>query len=176
MKSPNVNDPLGHNVTQTLARRNTPLSTAAPVSFPNQSQWSPGDIGTLVFGCIASVLGILTLWTTFWLGRRYTLRVSENGLYLGKIVMKLLIDCEQMNALSWGQATEVHRSSLSPMSETRRTCGEKFLDGRKELCKVGSMPVEVAARSASDSRRTSLKKRYLLIPCIAIDSVAILGQ
>lgn len=136
MKLPNVNDTLGHNVTQTLARRNTSLSTAAPLSFPNQSQWSPGDIGTLVFGCIASVLGTLTLWVTFWLGRRHTLRVSENGMYLGKLVMKLLIDCEQMKAVSWSQATEVHRSSLSSMSETRRTCGERFIDDRKELCKV----------------------------------------
>ena len=36
----------------------------------SQPGWSPGDIGTVLFGCIGLVLGILTLWLTFWLGRQ----------------------------------------------------------------------------------------------------------
>lgn len=56
-------------------------------------------------------------------------------MYLGKLVMKFLIDCEQMKAVSWGQATEAHHSSLSSMSETHRIFGERFIDDRKELCK-----------------------------------------
>ena len=70
---------LAHDVAQpngTLVRRNTSLSTATPFPLPLQSQWSPGDIGTLVFGCIASVLGVLALWATFWLGRRRALHVD----------------------------------------------------------------------------------------------------
>ena len=54
-----------------------PPSHAMASSSPNsvskfqiQSAWSPSDVGTVVFGCIGSVLGILTLWLTFWLGRQ----------------------------------------------------------------------------------------------------------
>ncbi|KAF6228544.1 hypothetical protein HO173_011846 [Letharia columbiana] len=78
---PIVNGMLAQKTTQlhgALARRNTSFSTATPFPFPTKSQWSPGDISTLVFGCIASVLGVLTLWATFWLGRRRALRVVGN--------------------------------------------------------------------------------------------------
>ena len=45
----------------------------------NQSRWSPSDVGTVVFGCIGSILGILTLWLTFWLGRqRFKLIIKED--------------------------------------------------------------------------------------------------
>lgn len=84
MTFPIVNGMLAQNTTQlhgALARRNTSFSTATPFPFPTKSQWSPGDISTLVFGCIASVLGVLTLWATFWLGRRRALRVVGNGMY-----------------------------------------------------------------------------------------------
>ena len=63
-----------------------PLSYAMASSPPNstfqfQSQpgWSPGDVGTVVFGCIGSVLGILTLCLTLWLGRqRFKLIIKED--------------------------------------------------------------------------------------------------
>jgi hypothetical protein len=32
--------------------------------------WNPSDVGTMLFGCIASILGVLTLWLTVWLNRR----------------------------------------------------------------------------------------------------------
>ena len=35
----------------------------------DQSQWSPGDIGTILFGCIASILAVLGLYLTLWLAR-----------------------------------------------------------------------------------------------------------
>ena len=81
----------------TLIRRNTSLSTATPFPLPLQSQWNPGDIGTLVFGCIASVLGLLALWATFWLGRRRALRevgdvdgdVNGDGGFLFKSCVEL---------------------------------------------------------------------------------------
>lgn len=74
------------NMTQpqatTLASRISSFSTAtsSPIQH-QQSQLSSGDAANLVFGCVASVLGILTLWGTFWLsGRRaLLLRVVENG-------------------------------------------------------------------------------------------------
>ncbi len=84
MMLPIVNRMLAHNTTQLhgeFARRNASFSTAAPFPFPPKSQWGPGDISTLVFGCIASVLGVLTLWATFWLGRPRALRVIGNGVY-----------------------------------------------------------------------------------------------
>lgn len=47
-----------------------PNSTQPSFSFPNQARWGLNDIGTVVFGCLASVLGVLTLLMTIWLGRR----------------------------------------------------------------------------------------------------------
>ena len=58
------------------------MPTATPFHFPPERQWGPDDIGTLVFGCIASVLAILTLWATFWLERRRALRTCGHGLYI----------------------------------------------------------------------------------------------
>lgn len=52
----------------------TPKSASESQS---QSGWSASDVGTVVFGCIGSVLGILTLWLTFWLGcQRFKLIVN----------------------------------------------------------------------------------------------------
>lgn len=79
MMLPIANGP--HNMRrlhEAVARRNTSLSGAEPFPFPPKSQWAPGDISTLLFGCIASILGVLTLWATFWLGRRHALRVVRN--------------------------------------------------------------------------------------------------
>ena len=81
---PTVNRMLAQNTTQLhgiLTTGNHSFSTATPFPFPSQSQWSPVDISTVLFGCIASVLGVLTLWVTFWLGRRSFVRVVGNGMY-----------------------------------------------------------------------------------------------
>lgn len=83
---PTVHRMLAHNTTQLyrqLATGNHSFSTATPIPFRSQSQWSRGDISTVLFGCIASVLGVLTLWVTFWLGRRSFVRVVGNGMYSG---------------------------------------------------------------------------------------------
>ncbi len=57
------------------------MASSSPSSaskFQSQSAWSPSDVGTVVFGCIGSVLGILTLWLTFWLGRqRFRFIINE---------------------------------------------------------------------------------------------------
>ena len=52
-------------------------------TFPTESQpqWSPGDIGTVVFGCIASILGVLALYLTLWLGRRGPGVPARYGMY-----------------------------------------------------------------------------------------------
>lgn len=48
---------------------------------PGQPQWSPGDISTVVFGCIASILGILTLYLMIWLGWRGPGFSARYGMY-----------------------------------------------------------------------------------------------
>ncbi len=73
------------NVDVTSTYRSVPATSAAattstPTSYhlPTQSGWSPSDIGTIVFGCIASILGALALWLTTWLGHRLAERQAEN--------------------------------------------------------------------------------------------------
>ena len=44
------------------------------------SNWGPSDIGTMVFGCVASVLGMLTLWMTYWLWVRQSSIAMESGI------------------------------------------------------------------------------------------------
>ena len=68
----------------TLAGSSSSFSTATVFPIQHQSQLSPGDMANLVFGCVASLLGILTLWGTFWLGRLQALRVVGDGAFLGK--------------------------------------------------------------------------------------------
>ena len=64
----------------------TPPDHAMNSSIPNpasksesQHGWSPGDVGTILFGCIGLVLGILTLWLTFWLGRQRFRFIIKEG-------------------------------------------------------------------------------------------------
>ena len=64
----------------------TPPDPAMNSSIPNpasksesQHGWSPGDVGTVLFGCIGLVLGILTLWLTFWLGRQRFRFIIKEG-------------------------------------------------------------------------------------------------
>ncbi|MCJ1468930.1 hypothetical protein MMC07_007560 [Pseudocyphellaria aurata] len=51
-----------------------PASSALPsqtsFSLPQQSQWGPGDISNIFFGCVASVLGAITVGLTYYLHRR----------------------------------------------------------------------------------------------------------
>ncbi|KAF6219503.1 hypothetical protein HO133_003971 [Letharia lupina] len=55
--------------TKSVATNHTiPSQPAFPTLGP--PQWSAGDISTIVFGCIASILGVLALYLTLWLGRR----------------------------------------------------------------------------------------------------------
>ena len=55
--------------TKSLATNHTILPQPTFLT-PGQPQWSPGDISTVIFGCIASILGILTLYLMLWLGWR----------------------------------------------------------------------------------------------------------
>ena len=82
--SPITNTMLANNMTQPHGLAGTSssaFSTATPLSFPSIPQWGPDDIGTLVFGLIASVLGVLTLCATFWLRRRGALHAGGDGAY-----------------------------------------------------------------------------------------------
>ena len=79
-----VSTMLPYNMTQAqgaLVRQNSSSSPATPFSISDKSQWSPGDIGTLVFGLIASLLGVLTLWVTFRLGRQPVSHAVGDGMH-----------------------------------------------------------------------------------------------
>ena len=55
----------------------------APQPFPStlsRPQWSPGDIGTITFGCIASITAVLGLYLTLWLARRGSGSPANGGL------------------------------------------------------------------------------------------------
>ncbi|MCJ1468929.1 hypothetical protein MMC07_007559 [Pseudocyphellaria aurata] len=56
------------------ATAHSPASSALPsqtsFSLPQQSQWGPGDISNILFGCVASVLGAITVGLTYYLHRR----------------------------------------------------------------------------------------------------------
>ncbi|KAF6219502.1 hypothetical protein HO133_003970 [Letharia lupina] len=75
---------LPDNTTQTPEpppTSNASSSTITSLNFQQGSQWGPSGIGTVVFGCVASVLGILALWMMFWLWQRepaHAVRPDEN--------------------------------------------------------------------------------------------------
>lgn len=54
-------------------------TTNAGTSAQEQSSWNSGVISTVVFGCIASILGVLAIWATIWLGRRQTSSAARNS-------------------------------------------------------------------------------------------------
>lgn len=57
----------------------SPQPTLSPFYNQQQSQWSIGDIGTVVFGCIASILGAVAVLLTIWLGRRHNGLLGRHG-------------------------------------------------------------------------------------------------
>ena len=48
----------------------TSSSPIGSLSSQQDSQWGASGIGTVVFGCVASILGILALWMMFWTRQR----------------------------------------------------------------------------------------------------------
>ena len=83
--SPIINAIVANNMTQlhvTAKSSSSSLSTATLFPFPPSPQWGPDDIGTLVFGLIASLLGVITLWATFWLRRRRALYADGDGAFI----------------------------------------------------------------------------------------------
>lgn len=60
-----------------VAMASSPPNSAS--KSQNPPGWSPGDVGTVLFGCVGSVFGVLTLWLTFWLGRqRFKLIIKDD--------------------------------------------------------------------------------------------------
>ena len=56
--------------TEAVALTNISYFTSTSSQVQQNSQWGPGGISTVVFGCIASILGMLAIWATIWLGHR----------------------------------------------------------------------------------------------------------
>ena len=69
--TPSINQASSHlsAATKSIAANHI-IPSQSDSSTPSQPQWSPGDISTVIFGCIASILGVLALYLTLWLGRR----------------------------------------------------------------------------------------------------------
>jgi hypothetical protein len=63
------------------------VPTQFPHSSPQQPQWGIEEISTLLFGCVALVLGILTLILTYWLGRRHSGLSGRDGMSSGRALM-----------------------------------------------------------------------------------------
>ena len=77
-----VNKRLPANETQGLEPSSTLHTSSSPIISlgPQQdSQWGPSGIGTLVFGCVASILGILALWMSFWTRQREAAQAEVSG-------------------------------------------------------------------------------------------------
>lgn len=80
--APFINQASSHLLAATKSiAANHNLSSQTDSSTPSQPQWSPGDISTVVFGCIASILGVLALYLTLWLGRRSPGCSARYGMY-----------------------------------------------------------------------------------------------
>ena len=62
-----------------------PMASSSPVQ--QSSQWGPDGISTVVFGCIASILGMLAIWATFWLGHR---QFSSNSMTQPRLLLPRL--------------------------------------------------------------------------------------
>lgn len=78
-----INRMMPDNTTQTPEpppTSNASSSTITSLNFQQGSQWGPSGIGTVVFGCVASVLGILALWMMFWLGQREPAHAVRPGM------------------------------------------------------------------------------------------------
>ena len=59
---------------------NASAPTISSPSVQQDSKWGPSGIGTLVFGCVASVLGALTLWAMFWFRQRQPGHAVASGM------------------------------------------------------------------------------------------------
>lgn len=53
-----------------------------------QSAWNSGLISTMVFGCIASILGILAIWATVWLGLQQIKCITRKSISFPPIPVK----------------------------------------------------------------------------------------
>lgn len=60
------------STTNTTAQRPAPSASPSHAFFSlsQQSQWGPGDISNVVFGCVASLLGGITILLTYYVYRR----------------------------------------------------------------------------------------------------------
>ena len=58
----------------------SPSPSQAPFSLPQQSQWGPGDISNVLFGCVASFLGAMAVGLPYYLYRRQ-LRSQQSSLW-----------------------------------------------------------------------------------------------
>lgn len=82
------------STTNTTAQRPAPSASPSQAFFslPQQSQWGPGNISDVFFGCVASLLGGIAIVLTYYVYRRQSSR--RPGSWITSLpIIKLLISC-----------------------------------------------------------------------------------
>ena len=60
-------------------RPKSPTPSAIPSNIPHHSNWSVETIATMICGCVASSLGVITVWATLKKARQHHTRIRDNG-------------------------------------------------------------------------------------------------
>ncbi|CAD6579811.1 MAG: hypothetical protein ASARMPREDX12_009372 [Alectoria sarmentosa] len=81
---------------------NASSSTITSLSSQQGSQWGPSGIGTVVFGCVASVLGLSALWMMFWLRQREPGPATGSSM-LFTLHLRHPTDSHTQQMVKWGQ-------------------------------------------------------------------------
>lgn len=82
--------PTAISILHTNTTAQGPASSASPdqisFSLPQQSQWGPGDISNIFFGCVATFLGAITIGLTYCLHhRKSSSQLSDESIELEDI-------------------------------------------------------------------------------------------
>ena len=60
-------------------RPKSPTPSPIPSNIPHHSNWSVEAIATMIFGCVASILGVITVGATLQKARQHHTRIRDNG-------------------------------------------------------------------------------------------------
>lgn len=112
------------STTNTTAQRPAPSASPSQAFFslPQQSQWGPGNISDVFFGCVASLLGGIAIVLTYYVYRRQSSRRPDESIELGDI--SVLDPRDDDNALPLEDLPPAYTSdSASPGSLSRQGAG-----------------------------------------------------
>lgn len=113
------------STTNTTAQRPAPSASPSQAFFnlPQQSQWGPGDISDVFFGCVAPLLGGIAIVLTYYVYRRQSSsRRPDESIELGDI--SVLDPRDDDNALPLEDLPPAYTSdSASPGSLSQQGAG-----------------------------------------------------